>query len=265
MASVAIASAKGSPGATTLTVALALGWFAGSGGRHALVVDADPSGGDMAAGVLRGSVPAQAGMLALASARGMPPEAAVPAAGVALRADGTARLIPGVPDAARAGALPLAWDRLVEARSALEAEQVDLLVDAGRVDPVASAPWLDEADLVLLVVRPTLPAVTAAHRWVATRRGGAVTPTVPLALVVVESPSPYRAHEVATAVGLPLQGVVPFDPVHAQVHAEGAAPGRGFGRSAYARAVQQVAADVAARVAPARASVAIPTTAQGVT
>jgi Flp pilus assembly CpaE family ATPase len=264
MASVTIASAKGSPGATTLTVALALGWSAGSGGRHALVVDADPVGGDTAAGVLRGSVPAQAGMLALASARGIPSEAAVAAASIALRADGTARLIPGVPDAARAGALPLAWDRLVEARSWLEAEQVDLLVDAGRVEPQPSAPWLDASDLVLLVVRPTLPAVTAAHRWVAARRAGAASRTSPLALVVVEAPSPYRPHEVATAVGLPLQGVVPFDPVHARVHAEGAAPGRSFGRSAYARAVQQVATDVSSRVSPARASASTPPAALGV-
>jgi Flp pilus assembly CpaE family ATPase len=69
---------------------------------------------------------------------------------------------------------------------------------------------------------------------------------------------------VATAVGLPLQGVVPFDPVHARVHAEGATPARSFGRSAYARSLQQVAADVAARISPVRASLGVPTTGHGV-
>jgi hypothetical protein len=196
-------------------------------------------------------------MLALAAARGVPASAAIASASVPLRADGAARLIPGVPDAARAGALSLAWDHLVEARDALEADQVDVLVDAGRVPPLVPTPWVDRADLVLLVVRPTLPAVTAAHRWVATRRptqAGAV----PVGLVVVESPSPYRAHEVADAVGLPLHGVVSFDPARARVHAEGVPAGRGFARSAYARSIQRVAADTAARAGMARPAELVP-------
>jgi MinD-like ATPase involved in chromosome partitioning or flagellar assembly len=248
MATITLLSAKGSPGVTTLAVALTLAWSAGSGGRRALLVDADPAGGDTAAGVLRGAVPVGAGMLALASVRGVPAGRAVAAASTALRADGAAQLIPGVPDAARAGALPLAWDRLNEARAALADQHVDLLVDAGRLEAQADVAWVEQADLVLLVVRPTLPAVTAAHRWVAARRPTAAGTGGQLALVVVESPAPYRADEVATAVGLPLQGVIPYDPTHAQVHAEGAPAGRAFARSAYARAIQQLAADAAAHV-----------------
>jgi hypothetical protein len=251
VATISLLSAKGSPGVTTLTVAFTLAWSTASGGRGALAVDADPAGGDMAPGVLRGALPDDAGMLPLAAARRDVLAAEVlDAACVHLRPAGAARLLPGVPDAARAGALTLAWDRIGEARPALDHAQVDLLVDAGRVggDP-ARSPWLVEADLALLLVRPTLPAVAAAHRladgW---RTPGTPTSLVPLALLVVEAPSPYRPHEVARAVGLPLQGVIPFEPVHARVHSEGAAAGRGFERSGYARAISHVAGDLAQRL-----------------
>ena len=71
----------------------------------------------------------------------------------------------------------------------------------------------------------------AAHRFAAAWPWAGV----PLHLLVVDAPSPYRAGEVADAVGVPLVGVLAFDSAGARVHSEGANPGRGFERSEYAR------------------------------
>jgi MinD-like ATPase involved in chromosome partitioning or flagellar assembly len=243
VATITLLSAKGAPGVTTTTVALTLAWGHANPGRTALAVDADPVGGDMAAGVLRGGAPVYSGMLPLATARGIDPVRAVEGCAVHLRADGSARVIPGVPDGARATALGFAWGTLEEARADLDATGTDVLVDAGRVDVTGHVPgWLTGSDRALLVVRPTLPGVGAARRladaWSAT---GAPTARIPLELVVVESPSPYRAQEVAEAVRCPLMGCVPFDAAGARVHSEGAAEPRGFARSGYVRALVDLA------------------------
>jgi hypothetical protein len=236
---ITLLSAKGSPGVSTLTVGLALAWRAALPGRSALAVDVDPAGGDFAAGVLGGALPTGSGMIPLATTRGTDAVDAVAGALVHLSPDGSAQLLAGVPDSTRAGALVLAWDILTAARPDLSAQGQDLLVDAGRVDlSRPAAPWLVSTDLALLVVRPTLPAVAAAHR-VVTRWSapGAQTAATPLQIVLVSAPSPYGEREVSSAVGAPCRAVIPFDPAGARVHSEGHAPMRGFARSGYARAL----------------------------
>ncbi|MGB7980102.1 MAG: hypothetical protein WCF36_04835 [Candidatus Nanopelagicales bacterium] len=238
MAVITVLSAKGSPGVTTATIALTMAWSGVHPGRSAVVIDADPIGGDSAAGVLRGAAPAQAGMLSLATSRGLDPIQALDAASVHLRADGSARLVPGVPDLDRAPALILAWDALADLRTGGADLAIDLFVDAGRADRLGDdSPWLQERDLALLLVRPTLPAVTAAHRLVARWPG----PTDGMYAVVVDAPSPYSAGEVADAVGLGLAGTLAFDDLAARVHSQGAAPGRAFERSEYVRSVRRLA------------------------
>jgi MinD-like ATPase involved in chromosome partitioning or flagellar assembly len=239
VATFTLLSAKGSPGVSTLTVGLALAWRAALPGRSALAVDADPAGGDFAAGVLGGALPAGSRVIPLATTRGAKPVDAVAGAAVHLAPDGSAQLLAGVPDSTRAGALVLAWDILTAARPDLADQGRDLLVDAGRVDLSRSAaPWLVSTDLALLVLRPTLPAVAAAHRFVARWSApGAETAATPLEILIVSAPSPYREREVAAAVGAPCRAVIPFDPAHARVHSEGVAPMRGFARSGYARAL----------------------------
>jgi len=254
MALITLLSAKGSPGVTTATVGLTMAWRGAHPNRCALALDFDPIGGDTAGGVLRGAVSAAAGVLPLATARGVDPHDALDSASVYLRADGSARLVPGVPDEARAAALPLAWDVISEVRADLHQTGTDVLVDVGRVDRTGlAASWLVDADLAVLIVRPTLPAVIAAHRlsaqWPAQH--------APLHLVVVDGGSPYTTNEVAAAVGVPLLGVVPFDPASARVHSEGATPGRGFERSEYARCVRHLAAGLGA-AASARVDLLVP-------
>ena len=254
MATISLLSAKGSPGVTTTTVALTMAWSTVHPGRRALAVDADPIGGDTAAGVLRGAVPTSAGVLPLATSRGIDAHDALDSACVLLRADGSARVLPGVPDEARSAAIPLAWDVLADLRADLHHAGTDVLVDAGRVDRAAlGATWLADSDLTVLLVRPSLAAVMAAHRFAADWPLAGV----PLHLVVVDAESPYGPAEVGKAVGAPLLGVLAFDPVSARVHSEGANPARGFERSEYARTVRRVASDVGA-LAIARADLHLP-------
>lgn len=254
MAVISLLSAKGSPGVTTATVALTMAWRGAHLDRCALAMDFDPIGGDTAGGVLRGAVSASAGILPLATSRDMDAHDALDSASVYLRADGSARLVPGVPDEARAAALPLAWDVVSGVRADLHQAGTDVLVDVGRVDRAAlEASWLVDADLAVLVVRPTLPAVIAAHRlaaqWPVQRAA--------LHLVVVDGGSPYTTNEVAAAVGVPLLGVVPFDPASARVHSEGTTPGRGFERSEYARSLRHLAGVLGA-AASARVDLLMP-------
>lgn len=251
MGLVTFVSAKGAPGVTTCVVGLAFAWPEAVPGRSCLAVDADPAGGATAPGILRGALPPAAGILPLATSRGLTPLEAVDAACVHLLDDGSARLIPGVPDPARSAALPLAWDVFCPALDELDHAGVDILVDGGRADLTTPSPWIESADVVVLVARPTLPGVTAAHRaassW-AGSDGGPARP--PLHLVVVDAPSPYRPREVAEALELPLLGVVAFDPEAARVHSDGAAPGRGFDRSGYRKSLEGLAGALAGLLGP---------------
>jgi hypothetical protein len=254
VATISLLSAKGSPGVTTATVALTMAWSTAHPSRSALAVDADPIGGDTAAGVLRGAVPFSSGILPLATARGLDAYDALDSASVHLRADGSARVLPGVPDEARAAALPLAWDILAQLRGDMHHSGADVLVDAGRVDRAGlHAAWLADSDLAILVVRPSLAAVMAAHRFAAAWPLAGV----PLHLLVIDADSPYRAAEVGEAVGVPLLGVIAFDAAGARVHSDGANPGRGFERSEYARTVRRTAGDLGA-LATARADMLLP-------
>ena len=254
MATISLLSAKGSPGVTTTTVALTMAWSSVHTGRRGLAVDADPVGGDTAAGVLRGAVPASAGILPLATARGVDAFEALDSACVHLRADGSARVLPGVPDEARAAALPLAWDVLADLRADLHHAGTDVLVDAGRVDRAAlGAAWLADSDVAVLLVRPSLAAVMAAHRFAVDWPWAGV----PLHVLVVNAESPYGPVEVGEAVGAPLLGSVAFDPASARVHSEGANPARGFERSEYARSLRRVARDLG-QLAVARAEQHLP-------
>lgn len=254
VATIGFLSAKGSPGVTTTVVAMACVWSRANPGRTALALDADPAGGDVAAGVLRGEAPPGAGVLSLATSRDAGWREAIHVAAVPLGSEGSAHIIPGVPDSARAPALALAWDVLAERRADLHDDGCDVLVDAGRVvlpglpsQPRRShraladvAPWLAGSDVAVLVVRPGLPGVLAAHRIAADWP----IADVPLRVLVAETPSPYRAPEVARAVGLPLIGILPHDPTAARVYSDGSSAPRGFARGSFARGTVRVAGAV---------------------
>ena len=196
MTAVALASFKHSPGVTT--AALALGVAAG---ESSIVVEADPSGGDIAA---RAGLTLEPGAMTLA--------AAARHAGTRLDLDahtqhlpaGAAVLVsPPAPDLARA-ALATIGPRLTAAFD-------DLLgfIDLGRADGLESViERAPRADLLLLLAEPTVAGVEHLRA----RLAGAIEPRETQIAIVLVGDRPYRPAEVEATLGLPVLGSLAVDP-----------------------------------------------------
>lgn len=236
-----LTSGKAAPGVTTSAWALALGWP-----RPLLVADCDAGGGDMAPGLLAGRVALDRGLLSWSAAtrRASVVEAAELFSGhaVAVPEAPEVWLVPGVQSATQAAALnEVAWERLGSAlRQALSTLGRDALVDTGRLSEGSCWPVMRAADRVVLVVRPTVRSVHAASAAAGRLRetfgdDGRVT-----ALVVGEGP--YDAREVASSLGLPLLGQLPFDKDAAAALSDGATGGvRNLFRTRLLKSAQEVA------------------------
>jgi MinD-like ATPase involved in chromosome partitioning or flagellar assembly len=211
---VAVLSVKGSPGVTTFSVALAARWPAPA---RTLLVEADPSGGDVA---MRFSLNSTPGLVSLAAAArrsndptvvwqhvqalpgGLPVVAAPPDADRA-RAALSALAEPALADSgARVGVL----------RAAANAPDTAVIVDCGRIDASSPAmPIVRSADAMILLtgahaddlahLARRLPAI---GRW---------TPH-PVMLLVGDG---YSVADVARELGVPPLGRVPDDPRGAAV------------------------------------------------
>lgn len=207
---VSVLSLKGSPGATTFAVALACRWPAPA---RALVVEADPSGGDLG---LRFSLPSTPGLVSLAAAARRGGDADVMWRHTQ-QLPGGLPVIAAPPDAdqARAALSALAADPASGLGVLLMAASQPgavVVVDCGRVDPGSPAlPLVRSSDVVVLLSRAhaddlahlprRLPAV---GRW---------SPH-PVLLLVGEG---YGSAEVARELGVPPLGRVPHDPNGAAV------------------------------------------------
>jgi MinD-like ATPase involved in chromosome partitioning or flagellar assembly len=201
---VAVTGGKGGPGATTLAVGLAGAWAAA--GQSVLLVDLDPAGGDVAAhlpvaGVRRGVAP-------LLGSPGVPLEPAAVLAEVA-QVSRRVGLLAGLarPDAAGLLHRQAVHGLLAAVR---RIEGLDLVViDPGRLLPGSVAAAVVEAAAVrVLAVRADLPGALAAQRALGCTRHGPLL--VPVAVGVQR---PADAAELADALGRPLAGVIPADPV----------------------------------------------------
>lgn len=170
-----------------------------------LLLDADPAGGDVASGWLRGQVDATRGLLELASARGVDdPAPAIRAAALPIDDTGHRLVISGVTDPARTPAMVPAWALAATALSSLaDADPaLDVLIDAGRLGTATDPSVLRRsADLVVLVCGSSLPAATAARA-----AGARLTAEVGarLRLLVVAPGRHYAAGDFADATGVPL-------------------------------------------------------------
>ncbi|MGH8877086.1 MAG: MinD/ParA family ATP-binding protein [Stackebrandtia sp.] len=158
---VVVGAAKGAPGVTATVVALAAVWP-----RDVVVVEVDPAGGDLAlrlkaagggalaptpslldvAAAARGGVPGSLRDYAQQTAAGYP-------------------IICGLAGAAQSRGLAGLWPAVA---SALAVPEVDVLVDAGRIDASApTLPVLQAADRVLLVQSATLEAAIHSRETLA--------------------------------------------------------------------------------------------------
>jgi len=194
----ALTSAKHAPGVTSAAIALAL---AAGPEPVSLVVEADPSGGDLAARCEAAIAPGL-GSLAASARHGVPVDL-VPHV-QALPAGPCALLAPPSPQLT-GSALDALGDRLVDG---LASWPGTVVADCGRwqADGAAS-PLLRAADAVLIVLRPTVESVEHVRA-----RLEEITAAATGALgALVVGDRPYPAADVAAALEIPVAGTLPLD------------------------------------------------------
>jgi len=199
-----VAADKGSPGATTTALALAAA-SSGDDGPAALLVEADPGGGDLECWCGPLGAPGLLGAvteLRDRSSADRVADFAVPVlAGVGIVAAPTRAMPVGA-------ALRAAGEGFAAALAAIAA---DVFVDCGRW--LAAAPPVLEAvvaaaDGAIVVCRPTLAGVE--HAGSALDALGRL-PQQTL-VVLVGGTRPYEPQEIGAALGVPVAGVLPLDP-----------------------------------------------------
>ena len=245
-------------GVTTATWAFGLSWPGA-----VLAVDADPAGGEMAAGLLLGRVQIDRGLLSWSTAarRASPVEAASMFAGhvVGLPEAPQLWVLPGFQSAAQAAAMDVGgWDGLARALgNANAAMGRDVVVDCGRLGDRTCWPVIRAADRVLLMSRRSGRSIHAARNatsLLSSRMGDLRS----VGLLVVNDGGPYDPRAIAEGLGVPLVGVLPADPATAAVLVDGAAPGRGIGRSRLGKAAASLAGQLAHGARGPAARVGVP-------
>ena len=256
-----LVSASGSPGVTSTALGLALCWP-----RPVLLVDADPTGGaSVLAGFLRGTRTATTGLLHLAIAfRGGYGPQTLPE--VTMTLGERVRFVPGTTAHDQARGLVGLWEPLAGLLRGLDEGGQDVLVDAGRLGLVGSPePLIAGSDVLLLVCRSDLVALSAARSWVETLSGTAGGGSA-LGLLLIEVPGGYCAREVSRFLRVGVVARLPWDPAGAAVYGHGAPPpGRRLWRRrepALQRGLVAAAEAVRAMTAPAPVSTAGMSTAQ---
>ena len=201
MSLLAIASAKASPGVTTLGLGLALAWPAH---RDVVLAELDPAGGDVAAWFALPAEPGLAG-LAAASRRGL---------GAATLLEHCQRLPGGLPVLVGPPGADQARRAVAMVATALGKglggpDSIDVIADCGRLDSESPAIELvREASIVLLVSRPDVASLSHVAALAAAIRHREED-RVDLVLV---GDGPYPPAEVSHAVGAEVVAVLPHDP-----------------------------------------------------
>jgi hypothetical protein len=228
MALIVLCSAKGSPGVTVTALAFTLTW-----NRRVILAECDPAGGDIGAGYLRevrldghglGRLTASLARRRLAEDLWTQLVDLAPAERTAM----TRLMLPGLSDPAQAvpwaerrtPGQPSGWEQLATLLRSTEGGNTgyDVIVDYGRLSTAnAPTPLLAVADAVLLVLRPTLPAVRAAAVAVA---GLAVPGGAPVGLVTVGEGT-YGSKELALELRTPVVAAMLDDPRTANVLSNG--------------------------------------------
>jgi Flp pilus assembly CpaE family ATPase len=196
-------SAKHSPGASTLALALTCALASEIQEAPPLLIEADAAGGDLAA---RLGLPADPGLAALAAAsRHGGGDTAIWQHANALPAGGAVVVAP--PDPVRC----LSSIRAIGARLAtmLEPAVSDVVIDVGRIPGPSALPALGRRDWVLVACRPDLAGIEHTRRLVSGLRADAPAP-LNVAVVMVGN-RPYGPADATAAMdGIPAVAV-PID------------------------------------------------------
>jgi Flp pilus assembly CpaE family ATPase len=255
---IALASAKHAPGATTTALGLASAWP-----NRLLLAECDPAGADIPSWL---QLPAAGGLvdalLELRRSTNKSPNVLWQQA-LSLDSDGRLRLLSGVDDPMQAAAVESMWPLLGQQLTALSndpQEPADVIMDCGRLTERGS-PWplLEAADIVGVVLQPTVAGVRLTSRWLPQLRDrlGDETRFGRRLRLIVIGDSPYPAAEVADALNTPLLAALPADAAAAQQLAAGG--GRSLQRSRLWRALIQAADDLVTQQNALTSSVAEPT------
>lgn len=245
MTSLALCSASGAPGVTTAALALAWVWPQVTDGRRVVLVDADPSGSGLLGGALQARVASDTGGLALAADTRNPDATDLLRRTVTLDEQGTRLVLPGISDPVQARSLATLWAALPDLTVDLHRDGTDVIVDTGRLGHVHEPTGLlAEADVVALLLSPTVPATVATaaalRRLTATR----APRSVPVPVIVGER-RPYTAHEVERALGVPVASLA-WDDRAADALGAGDGPSGRLDRSVLLRSARALAHELLA-------------------
>jgi hypothetical protein len=249
MSVIALTSPGDAPGLTTTAFAMALTWPS-----RVLLAECAPGGGQILRGHFRCHTPPAGGLwdLALAAVHG--PDIAAAAIWdqtIALDDQRQGLLLPGLVDPFLAEELSAAtWENLASMFADLP---FCVLADTGPIGPRQPFALLRAAQLVIVVMRPTLAQVAAARpRLVRLRQ--ALGPATPLGLCLIGE-HPYTARDVRAHLGeFALNLLLPADAKAAAVLSQGGGSDwtrRRIEMSPLMRAAR-TAANTTARLAAAR-------------
>jgi hypothetical protein len=233
--------AKGSA-VTTTALAVASRWPVTS--APAMLIEADASGGDIAA---RFDLPNSPSLLTAAATLQQPTPGLLLEHAHAL--PGVVRVVAAPMRAAEVSGGLADFTRAVLAPMRHRTD-VHLLVDAGRCDPRSLPVLATYADLVVLVVRQdgrSAPATLGRCVHAQQLVDAIASRGLPLAAVLVGD-APYRASEIATFLGTALLGVLPEDPYGASHLSGRSATGRAARRTRLARDAATLATLLTARL-----------------
>ena len=206
MTSVALLAAKGSPGVSTLACLMVLARAL----RGAVLIEADQHGGDLA---LLHAVSQCPGLteLAVRAKRTIADNPDLLAAYIRPLAGGA---LPAILAPVDGAAVRAALNVLADRPGLLAPADPDctLVFDLGRVDPDSPGwMWMTACDRVLLVSRTDLTGLGHAATLAQRLRES----EVPAALTLIDS-GPYPPAEAEQVLGLPLAGILPWNPKQAR-------------------------------------------------
>lgn len=255
MAVIVLTSATGAPGVTTASLGLALTWP-----RHVLLADCDREPAQaVQAGYLRGMDHGGRGMMSLAHLHreGHPLAAELWRQTLPLVQEGDVqrRFLPGFTSPGASRLFEHVWPALGEAFEQLDAQGVDVLVDAGRITTTGlPLGLLSAADAVLVTVRTSLRSLAGAriHLPTLTDQFQALPRETSVGLLVVGPGRPYSSAEIAAQFALPVWAEVLWEPKQAGVLSDGDPEPRRFFEGSFMGRLRADAKAVSERVSRAR-------------
>lgn len=265
MALIVLASATGSPGTTTTALGLALTWP-----RPVVLIDADPTGAAaIQAGYFRGAdLEHDATILDLLVAHRDGTLATDLPRMLTTIPGSTVGFLPGLLHHTLAPSMSPVWAPLTHVLRTLDGGGRDVIIDAGRLGLAGSPiPVIYGADLTLLTLRSTLPALRGAAPWAETLlESASMGVAAYLGALIVGPGRPYSARDVTATLGLPVVATTAYDPAAADVLSVGAPayapakiPGmtRRWDRSALARSLVGAASTIRSTLDRAAADLAV--------